>query len=868
MPLVLLRRLGLVALVLFTAWLTACGGASTPTKAPNLVVGGDGGAGLAPLATSPSNDPVREDDAAVPIGADDPVAATASRSSPSSSSPTSSARSAASSRRRSSASPRRTATSSASSSSTSRSPSTSTRASPPRSARRVMSLKGSEAFWRYHDMAFRRQQLISPDAIRAWAIAAGADARDLEEGLDEPQVVAEGRARRGPREAARRQRHAGSFVNGVLGLRRAALREVEGRHRRRAREGEGARPARRRRVIASTARMTAANFKEPALAKHDGRRRRRREPTRRSGRSPSAPLRRAAPRRRSSPSSSSATSSAPSASASSRRSSALRTEYGDPSASSGRTSRSRSTRARQPAAELARSARAQKGEAGFWAAHDKLFDAQPKLDDADLEAVARARWASTPRRRPRDQEQDVPEGDRRGPRPRRRRAGQRDAALLRQRAPPRRRAALREVQGAHRRRAGEGRRPRRRGTARRRSTRRSSRTASPRRTPSGRRSRRARPGALPRRREREGRHPGVLRLPVPVLQPRRADRRRAAQGLSRQGEGRVAQPAAPVPPRRRRSPPRPPARRSSQKGNDGFWKMRELLFKGQKDHDGLKRNALEGYAAIVGLDLKKFNKALDDGTHKASIEADTKAANDAGISGTPVVHDRAVLPERRAAALQVQEARRPRPRRARAAAPPVPAARRRRGRPRRPSAARWPDHHGHEVGTGPAVKKGDTITVHYVGTLNDGSEFDSSRKHGQPFTFEIGAGRVIKGWDQGILGMKVGGDASSPSRPISPTVTAAWAASSRRSRRSSSTSSSSRSSRCASSCLPGLVALVVTLAASPREARAIERQHHFGLDPTLAMLKVDDKSTLEHRRGLGCTLHVWAERSVQLHGAS
>ena len=63
--------------------------------------------------------------------------------------------------------------------------------------------------------------------------------------------------------------------------------------------------------------------------------------------------------------------------------------------------------------------------------------------------------------------------------------------------------------------------------------------------------------------------------------------------------------------------------------------MRELLFKGQKDHDGLKRTALEGYAAIVGLDLKKFSKALDDGTHKASIEADKKAANDAGISGTP-----------------------------------------------------------------------------------------------------------------------------------------------------------------------------------------------------------------------------------------
>ncbi len=62
-----------------------------------------------------------------------------------------------------------------------------------------------------------------------------------------------------------------------------------------------------------------------------------------------------------------------------------------------------------------------------------------------------------------------------------------------------------------------------------------------------------------------------------------------------------------------------------------------------------------------------------------------------------------------------------------------------------------------KVGTGAVAKAGETVTVQYTGWLMNGKKFDSSKDRNEPFTFQLGAGQVIPGWDEGVAGMKVGG---------------------------------------------------------------------------------------------------------------
>jgi len=62
-----------------------------------------------------------------------------------------------------------------------------------------------------------------------------------------------------------------------------------------------------------------------------------------------------------------------------------------------------------------------------------------------------------------------------------------------------------------------------------------------------------------------------------------------------------------------------------------------------------------------------------------------------------------------------------------------------------------------QVGSGTEAQAGKTVSVHYTGWLLDGTKFDSSKDRNQPFSFPLGRGQVIKGWDEGVAGMKVGG---------------------------------------------------------------------------------------------------------------
>ena len=501
----------------------------------------------------------------------------------------------------------------------------------------VFALQGPEAFWRYHDMAFRRQQLMAPDSIRAWSIAAGADSRDVEAGLESKKWAA-----KVERDVALAKRLGvngtpASFVNGVLltgaqpfekfkEVIDAALIDAK---------ALAERGVPRERIYG---RLVTASFKDPkrpAAEDDDGEDQKRRDAEVWKVPVASSPVL----------GSSSALVTivefsdfqCPFCKRVQPVLDRVRTTYGDRVRIVWKDAPLSFHPRAVPAAELARFARAAKGEAAFWAMHDLLFDAQPRLDDPELEALARhagldvtkAMAAVHGKASAKLIDADLMlmddvsasgtphffvNGKRLvGAQPFEKLKAVIDAELANAESLVKSgvaRSAVYETIIKDGKTDG-GKEPERKVVA-----------AGPATSP----FRGAANAKVVIQEFSDFQCPFCSRVEPTIDQllkdyPGKVKVVWRNMPLSFHADAPLAAEAA--------------REAFVQKGNEGFSKMRELLFKHQSDQDGLKRTQLEAYASQIGLDLKKFGKALDDGTHKAAIEADRKAADDAGISGTP-----------------------------------------------------------------------------------------------------------------------------------------------------------------------------------------------------------------------------------------
>lgn len=628
----------------------------------------------------------------------------------------------------------------------------------------VLALAGQEAFWRYQTMAFRRQAMMSPEAIRAWAVEAGADERTLERGLETKRWA--------PKidrdiELAKRLNANGtpaSFVNGVLVSGAQPLgrfKEVIDV------ELEKAKSLAERGVPRDQiyTRLVAANFKPDQDEEEDDREAAEVAASKIVNKIPvgASPIR--------GPKTALVTIivfsdfQCPYCKRAEETLAHIRREYGDKVRIVWRDMPLSFHPRAEPAAELARAARAQKGDLGFWAVHDLLFAAQPKLDDEDLERIAReakldvskAIGAVKSKAFKKGIEDDIDVGD-----------------DFQASGTPHFFVNGRRLVGAKPfdkfkpiidEEIGKAEELLRAGTSREDLY---DALLKDGKTPPEplKKSISAAPANTPFR--------GAANAKVVIHEIgdfqcpfcKRADATMDELLKSYPGKIKIVWRDKPL----SMHPDAPLAAEAAreafaQKGSDGFAKMRRALFDNQ---NALKRDDLDGYAKSIGLDMGRFARALDAHVHKAVIDADEKATSEAGVSGTPAFF---VGPYYVSGAAPYGKFRKlvelvlnPPPASASAASAPA-------------AGLVIKDV---VVGTGPAVKQGDKLKVHYVGTLSDGTEFDASRNRGQPFSFEIGRGMVIKGWEQGLLGMKVGGkrkltiapDLAYGDRGVPPTIPA------------------------------------------------------------------------------------------------
>jgi FKBP-type peptidyl-prolyl cis-trans isomerase len=168
--------------------------------------------------------------------------------------------------------------------------------------------------------------------------------------------------------------------------------------------------------------------------------------------------------------------------------------------------------------------------------------------------------------------------------------------------------------------------------------------------------------------------------------------------------------------------------------------------------------SLKGYAAQLGLETATFNDCLDTSKHASEVQKDIQDGLAYGVQGTPAFFINGQLVKGAQpfstfqqvldAALAGEAEQTPTPQAE--GGPPSVA-----GEPTVTSSGL--QYIDIEVGSGEQPQAGQTLVVHYTGWLADGTKFDSSVDRGQPFSFTLGAGQVIKGWDEGLATMRVGG---------------------------------------------------------------------------------------------------------------
>ncbi|HEY8075601.1 MAG TPA: thioredoxin domain-containing protein [Labilithrix sp.] len=597
----------------------------------------------------------------------------------------------------------------------------------------VFATRGADAFWRFHDMAFRRQQMISPDAIKQWAIGAGADGNEIDAGLEAHRWTAKIDADRDLGSKLGANGTPTSFINGVtlVGAQpyekfKAAVDAERDKAKALAERGTP-----RGKIYASA---VAANFQAPKPPEEEEEEK---EDTQTVWRVPvgGSPVRGKATAlvtviefsdfqcpfcKRVQPTLEQ-----------------IRKDYGDKVRIVWKDEPLSFHPRARPAANLARFARSVKGDAGFWDVHDRLFDKQPQLEDIDLESVARAAGLDASRAMSavaskqfdRQIEGDVDLADelKASGTPHffvngRRLVGAQPydkfKTILDEEV-KKSEALLKSGVAA---------------TALYETLQRSAKGP-------------ADPETKIIAQSPTAAFKGPANAPVVIQEfgdfecPFCEKVEATLDDLMKANPGKIklVWRDNPLPFHPHAAIAAEAAREAyAQKGNDGFSKMRALLF---KNRSHLERADLATYAAQIGLDGKRFEKSLDAHTHKAAIDADAKVAADNGISGTPSF----VVGPYFLAGAQPLTRFQSLVDRAQTAPPP----------PTKPTTTLQIADLA--PGTGAAAKSGDTLTVHYVGKLTDGTVFDSSRTHNQPFTFELGKGLVIKGWDQGLVGMKVGG---------------------------------------------------------------------------------------------------------------